>query len=157
MGVGHFLFGFSGRINRAKYWLGAVLWTVAFFIGFLAILSVVGHGFWALSADNVGGFLANLGLGIILLVVLVVPMMISGCAIGVKRLHDRNRSGWLILLFYFGPIVLPVIDRSADSAVATFALSLAVLVICIWALVELGFLRGTAGPNQYGPDPLEQP
>jgi uncharacterized membrane protein YhaH (DUF805 family) len=25
----------------------------------------------------------------------------------------------------------------------------------VWALVEIGFLRGTVGPNQYGPDPLE--
>jgi uncharacterized membrane protein YhaH (DUF805 family) len=32
--------------------------------------------------------------------------------------------------------------------VAAFALS-------IWGLVEIGFLRGTVGPNQYGPDPLE--
>jgi uncharacterized membrane protein YhaH (DUF805 family) len=24
----------------------------------------------------------------------------------------------------------------------------------IWALVECGFLRGTEGPNAYGPDPL---
>jgi uncharacterized membrane protein YhaH (DUF805 family) len=30
------------------------------------------------------------------------------------------------------------------------------LIISIWALVELGFLRGTPGPNQYGPDPLQQ-
>ena len=24
----------------------------------------------------------------------------------------------------------------------------------IWALIELGFLPGTTGPNKYGPDPL---
>jgi uncharacterized membrane protein YhaH (DUF805 family) len=32
--------------------------------------------------------------------------------------------------------------------------SLASLAISIWAFVELGCLRGTAGPNKYGPDPL---
>ena len=32
--------------------------------------------------------------------------------------------------------------------------SLASLAVSLWALVELGFLRGTAGPNRYGPDPL---
>jgi uncharacterized membrane protein YhaH (DUF805 family) len=26
--------------------------------------------------------------------------------------------------------------------------------ISLWLLIELGFLRGTVGPNQYGPDPL---
>ncbi len=29
------------------------------------------------------------------------------------------------------------------------------LALAIWALVWLGCLRGTVGPNQYGPDPLE--
>jgi uncharacterized membrane protein YhaH (DUF805 family) len=28
------------------------------------------------------------------------------------------------------------------------------LIVGVWALVELGFLRGTEGPNQYGNDPL---
>jgi uncharacterized membrane protein YhaH (DUF805 family) len=31
---------------------------------------------------------------------------------------------------------------------------LADLETTIWFVVELGFLRGTAGPNRYGPDPL---
>ncbi len=26
--------------------------------------------------------------------------------------------------------------------------------ISIWGFVEIGCLRGTEGPNQYGPDPL---
>jgi uncharacterized membrane protein YhaH (DUF805 family) len=32
---------------------------------------------------------------------------------------------------------------------------LVILVLSLWGLIELGFLRGTVGPNQYGPDPLE--
>jgi len=35
------------------------------------------------------------------------------------------------------------------------ALSLLSFAISIWAIVVLGFLRGTRGPNRYGPDPLE--
>jgi uncharacterized membrane protein YhaH (DUF805 family) len=30
------------------------------------------------------------------------------------------------------------------------------LALAVWGIVELGFLRGTAGPNQFGPDPLQQ-
>jgi uncharacterized membrane protein YhaH (DUF805 family) len=30
------------------------------------------------------------------------------------------------------------------------------LIGAIWLTIELGFLRGTAGPNDYGPDPLER-
>jgi uncharacterized membrane protein YhaH (DUF805 family) len=33
-------------------------------------------------------------------------------------------------------------------------LGLVMLVYSIYMLVVLGFLKGTAGPNQYGPDPL---
>jgi uncharacterized membrane protein YhaH (DUF805 family) len=37
---------------------------------------------------------------------------------------------------------------------AGIILNLISFAISIWALVELGFLRGTVGPNRYGPDPL---
>ena len=33
-------------------------------------------------------------------------------------------------------------------------LNLLSLAIGVWALVELGILRGTPGPNSHGPDPL---
>ena len=33
-------------------------------------------------------------------------------------------------------------------------IALAGLPIGIWALIELGILKGTEGPNQHGPDPL---
>jgi len=49
---------------------------------------------------------------------------------GVKRCHDRDKSGWWILLS-----VVPVIGW-------------------IWAIIELGCLKGADGPDRYGPDPL---
>jgi uncharacterized membrane protein YhaH (DUF805 family) len=36
-------------------------------------------------------------------------------------------------------------------------LALAALALTIWGFVEIGCLRGTAGTNTYGPDPLSQP
>ena len=51
-------------------------------------------------------------------------------AISAKRWHDRDKSGWynlLVLVPFAGPI---------------------------WFLTECGFLRGTVGPNRFGPDPL---
>ena len=50
-------------------------------------------------------------------------------AINVKRCHDRNKSGWFYLI-----ALIPIIS--------------------IWYLIEVGFLRGTVGANQYGSDPL---
>ena len=49
-------------------------------------------------------------------------------AVNVKRCHDRGHSGWFVLLS-----LLPLAN--------------------IWYLVEVGFLRGQAGVNKYGPDP----
>ena len=46
-----------------------------------------------------------------------------------KRWHDRDKSGWWSLI-----VLIPGIGG-------------------IWMLIELGFLRGTAGPNRFGSDP----
>jgi len=82
---------------------------------------------------------------------------LAAFAIGVKRLHDRNKNGWLIVLFYVVPSILAGIANASEHAVASSLLGLASFVISIWGLVELGFLRGTVGPNPYGPDPLQAP
>lgn len=54
---------------------------------------------------------------------------VPGWAVGVKRAHDRARPNWFLFLG-----LIPIIGQ-------------------LWLLVELGFLRGTNGPNKYGPDP----
>jgi uncharacterized membrane protein YhaH (DUF805 family) len=46
-------------------------------------------------------------------------------------------------------------DRMED--VQFFILHLISFGITVWAFVELGCLRGTMGPNRYGPDPLSAP
>jgi len=82
---------------------------------------------------------------------------VSALAIGVKRLHDRDRSGWWIVLLYFGPMVLEAAQNSTESGtLASILLGLGAFAVSIWALVELGFLRGTSGPNRFGPDPLQR-
>jgi uncharacterized membrane protein YhaH (DUF805 family) len=34
-------------------------------------------------------------------------------------------------------------------------LNYAVIGLSLWLLIDVGFLKGTQGPNRYGPDPLE--
>jgi uncharacterized membrane protein YhaH (DUF805 family) len=143
------LFGFEGRINRGKYWLAILLYVIA-----SVIVALVGV---ALGADSVAAALLNAVVGI--------GTFISGIAVGIKRLHDRNRSGWLLLLFYILPGVLVgvglafgIYGMASDSAgnMATAGvLCLAAAGIGIWAFIELGCLRGTIGQNPYGLDPLE--
>ena len=132
----------SGRINRAKFWI-VVLCSVVFF---LAVIGVA----MAVSSSMNTMFHAAL--------IAYIPIVYVGVINGIKRLHDRNKSGWWVALFYGAPLVLPfvaaILDGSTETSVALMLLQLVSLGILIWALVELGCLRGTIGQNKYGPDPL---
>jgi uncharacterized membrane protein YhaH (DUF805 family) len=132
------LFGFRGRINRAKYWLTFVIYFIALFV-----LYVLFSLFFSFPTDLLGLLL--------IFAVPVIPITISSIAVAIKRLHDRNKSGWWLLLFYLLP---GVIGNIGPYTGLDFVFQLASLALSIWALVELGFLRGTSGRNQYGPDPL---
>jgi uncharacterized membrane protein YhaH (DUF805 family) len=61
------------------------------------------------------------------------------------------------LLIWLGPSFLGSWQTATPDLSGVFILSLAATAIAIWAFVELGCLRGTPGPNQYGPDPLGNP
>jgi uncharacterized membrane protein YhaH (DUF805 family) len=90
-----------------------------------------------------------------------------GIAVLVKRIHDRDKTGALVWLLY-APVVLAVfltiaalIAAFADGSEGAVTLGLmsafswiAVAVIGIWFFIEFGCLRGTIGPNRYGPDPI---
>jgi uncharacterized membrane protein YhaH (DUF805 family) len=134
MSVGSLLFSFRGRVNRMPYWLVSL----AMMIAMGAVLAMLA----------VGGFLESAAP----LLILLVPLIWIGTALAVRRLHDRNKSAWWLIIFYVLPGIMESIGRAAGDAEIAF--SIASLGLSIWALVELGFLRGTIGPNHYGPDPL---
>jgi len=128
------LFTYTGRINRAQYWTAVVIYIAA-----MVVLGII-------------TFLIGMGmLFLILAVIVYIPMIVSGVMVGIKRLHDRDKSGWWLLVFYLLPGVLSSLGPTIG---ANFIFSLAGFAVSVWGLVELGFLRGTPGPNQYGPDPL---
>jgi uncharacterized membrane protein YhaH (DUF805 family) len=142
MNWGHLFFKFDGRVNRAKFWIAALI-----FAAINVVLAVVGY-----VTDQSAVFQAlNSMLGIVIL--------ISSIAVGIKRLHDRNKSGWYLLLFYLVPSILVVIGVLIgafveDSTIIATVLGLLALAIGVWAFIEMGCLRGTIGVNQYGPDPV---
>jgi uncharacterized membrane protein YhaH (DUF805 family) len=165
MNLFQLLFGFSGRANRGKFWLAVVLWiifwAIAVLVCVLAAIVILGlhlpdsslpHD--ELIARYVRLAFDYLGL-LIVYIAFTVVSLISGFAVGIKRLHDRDKSGWWILLFYVAPSVLGSIANTSEQPLAGFVLGVASFAISIWGLVELGFLRGTVGPNRYGPDPLQ--
>jgi uncharacterized membrane protein YhaH (DUF805 family) len=142
MSVPQLLFSFQGRINRAKYWLIAIL--------SLVVMVLVGSAAFFLFAMGGGGFI----LGSVLMFAVGIGAIWIGLAVGAKRLHDLGKSAWWLLLFYVVPGVLQGIGDRLDVPLA-YVFYLPAFGIWLWALIELGFLRGTQGPNQYGPDPLQ--
>jgi len=131
---GSLLFGFQGRINRAKYWIATITYISL-------TIALVGLGF----------FFSFNTIFFIIAAIVFIAMTVSGIAVGLKRLHDRDMSGWWLLVFYLLP---PVLDGIGRAIGVPIVFSLAGSAVSIWALVVLGFLRGTSGANQYGPDPL---
>jgi len=114
------LFSFQGRLRRSSYWIYHLLQWVA-----LCVVVGVFYGLaLALTPDNPLIYVL-----MVIGILLYIGFVWSGLSIGVRRCHDRNRSGWFLLA------------------------SLIPLVGAIWVFIELGFLDGTQGPNQYGSSP----
>jgi uncharacterized membrane protein YhaH (DUF805 family) len=143
--IGALLFSFRGRIGRQPYWLV----TIAMIALTILVASIVAFSRGSILPADTGG----LDAGKLLLLAFYVPFVWIALAVGTKRLHDRARSAWWLLPFYVLPSILEGVGGRAGSLEIAFLL--ASLALTIWAVVELGFLRGTAGPNAYGADPLD--
>jgi uncharacterized membrane protein YhaH (DUF805 family) len=145
MSFGALLFSFHGRINRKPFWLTtiAIVVIISILVGLLIVFA--GAAFLTGDISALGGFA-------LLIVIFYIPLLWISLALGAKRLHDRDKSAWWLLLFYLLPAVIGNAGPYAGGPEIVF--TVASLAISLWALVELGFLRGTAGPNRYGRDPL---
>jgi uncharacterized membrane protein YhaH (DUF805 family) len=86
-----FLFGASGRINRAQYWRSLLIFCGARLLVGVTLLTAAG-----LAAP----------LFILMLVVVFIPWLLWGIAFHTERLHDRGKSAWWLLVFYALPGVL---------------------------------------------------
>ena len=91
---------------------------------------------------------------------LVIPMI----AVGVRRLHDTDRSGWW-LLAPFAPYAVGIallFSRGFTPGMSgMFAFGPAMIFMLIGfvlAIVVFIFtvLPGTKGPNRFGPDPYDE-
>ena len=88
------LLSFSGRAGRAEYWKFSIVFTVLIMIaGFI-------DGSMA-PADDPFAFPTPWAQILVSLVILIPAL-----AVGVRRLHDRNKSGWWLLIFLV-PIIGP--------------------------------------------------
>jgi uncharacterized membrane protein YhaH (DUF805 family) len=138
-----FMFGASGRINRAKYWRSFLIYLFAGLLAAVILFTAAGAA----------------PLFIIMVVIVLIPWLLWGVSFTTERLHDRDRSAWWLVAFYLVPGVLGQLAKAAWLAGTAgtalyYVLALAGFALTIWGFVEIGFLRGTAGSNRYGPDPL---
>lgn len=137
----------NGRIGRKWFWIGSLLPLLFIAAGSFLIWSV------APPAEDA----AAKPIFIALFVIIFLLGLVASFAVAIKRLHDRNKSGWWLLLFYWLPGVADKLtDRVAEGSPAWWLLLLAGLTLSLWGLIEMGFLKGTDGPNDYGSDPLKQ-
>ena len=85
-------------------------------------------------------------------------------ALSVKHLHDRDRQR----LVAYVPIPDRVAGRNLDCGGNRHTKGAGAALLCargwhergrclisIWLCVKIGFVRGTQGPNRFGPDPLD--
>jgi uncharacterized membrane protein YhaH (DUF805 family) len=174
-----FLFRLEGRINRAKYWLALLIFACwMFFV--LMILAIIAKLFGVTdgkfeiglstifaSSHFAGGLLRGAEpisaatLFHLLFYAVTLPMVAvftwAYAATSIKRLHDRNRSGWWIVAFLILPSLLNTLWDWLDNPNLALLVSALAFGLSIWGFVELFCLRGTRGPNRFGADPLMPP
>ena len=109
-------FDFSSRARRTEYWMFLLFNTI--------------FAFCAIFLDNLFGIANPLtGYGVFYLLY-SLAVFVPGLAVTVRRLHDIDKSGWMLLI-----LLIPLIG-------------------IIWFLVLL-FTSGTKGVNSYGEDPKD--
>ena len=130
---------FHGRIGRQAFWLGMTTLAVANFVACSVAAQIQGE---RLSA------------------IVDLAFTYPEFAVAVKRLNDRNLPLWLLVVFFAANALFDLLDVLGWSGTSEQPNMLSVVTMVPFAvfgialLVELGFRRGTIGPNQYGPDPL---
>lgn len=116
---------FSGRSCRREYWMFTLLSVI---VAFGAIMLMAMGGGLSETGDAAPG--ALFWLGGALIVLWGLGSIIPSVAVQVRRFHDQDRSGWMILLGF-----IPYVGG---------------LIVFIFMC-----LAGTRGPNRFGPDPLD--
>jgi uncharacterized membrane protein YhaH (DUF805 family) len=135
----------AGRTSRVDYW--------RFQIGSTLVLALA-----------VGATVLAVNMSWTMFGALMFTFALAACLVGtalilVRRMHDRNRSAWWVVVFAAGPIGLLSVGetlletRTSSNALLALPITIAGLGLCIWSWLEFGILRGTRGPNRYGPEP----
>jgi uncharacterized membrane protein YhaH (DUF805 family) len=135
----YLLNSFEGRISRRTFWIGITVLVGAEILGHLVAE--------ALQGDRLSA-------------IVDLAFTYPEFAIATKRAHDRDLPIWVLMVFFGGGVVLDLLTvlqltgNSEQPSVLSLVIAVPFTVLLAGLLIELGFRRGTIGPNRYGPDPV---
>ena len=119
---------FNGRSRRSEYW-----WP--WLLNIIVIVPTLGFGAIMLEDSGCAGANVLAVMLIFLGTLYVLAIIIPSIALCVRRLHDLNLTGWI----YLGLVIVGYIPI--------------VGIISNIAMIVIGVVPGTKGPNKYGSDP----
>lgn len=105
------LFSFRGRVRRSTYWI-SLLCALCYMLLIIPVITQL-------------SFRQEIDIPVELL--FFIPLIWISLAIHIKRWHDRDKSGWFVLV-----ALIPVIGT-------------------LWVLIENGCLAGCSTINRFGP------
>jgi uncharacterized membrane protein YhaH (DUF805 family) len=118
---------FEGRSSRAEYWWTFLYQLIVYAALVVAFFALVGLGGLESTDSDLVVVSLLISAGLFWLV-----NFLPGISLQVRRFHDLDQTGWLVLVFF----------------IVNAILSVSVFAQLIWFAV-----RGTEGANKYGPDP----
>ncbi len=130
----------DGRINRARFWVGAI----CILIVWMLIDSIFGSSVFSR----------------IVKLLVALALFYPAYAVAAKRFQDRDRAGQTAL-YGLVPVFIAILlyafgltsDPTGANAVRWIC-TLIYLGVGLWFAIELGALKGTPGSNRFGGDPL---
>lgn len=156
MNLKHLFFETNGRIGRKQFWIGTLI---------LIVVGIIIAGLSLSLLLSGGAFFGVFSLVLFLLFAYPVYCLY------IKRLHDRENGGFPLIAYLALTLVSTLLslgigpqDFANPEALTAIAsspmfwvlqvLNIVIFGFAIYLLVVCGFLKGTSGPNSYGPDPL---
>jgi|SRR5215469_1385177 len=135
----YLLTSFEGRIGRKTFWIA------------IAVL---------VAAEILAHFVTEALQGERLSAIVDLAFTYPEFAIAAKRANDRDLPIWILIVFFGGGALLDLLTvlglsgSDEQPSVASLFIAIPFTVLLVALMIELGFRRGTIGPNRFGPDPV---
>lgn len=142
-------FSFDGRIGRRQWWLA----TLAVVLASLAATYLANPIRWHMDSEPFTPSTTGETL-------FTLAFLIPETAVSVKRFHDRGWPNWVPYSYAIAIVVVTLLDHfrlifaHPDPTTGDLWIIAGVMAMLGFIVIDNGMLRGTRGPNRYGPDPL---